>query len=174
MTCPGTVRCDSSVRPLSGLSLMWRVVLQRFTRPSVQMKLLKNKELITAPRLDPAGWIRMSLLLLPCIFASLLPAGCSGGSSSSSPGPGSGQVAHSVILNWDASSTPTVVGYNVFRSTQSGGPYTALNTGLVSGLTYTDQTVQPGKTYYYNLTAVDGNGVESQFAGEVSAVIPSP
>ena len=174
MTCPGTVREGSSLRPSSGLSLIWRIVLKKFIGPSVQVKSLNCKELITACRPCPAGWIRMSLFLLPCILATLLPAGCSGGSSSSSPGPGSGQVAHSVILKWDASSTSTVVGYNVFRSTQSGGPYTVLNTGLISGLTYTDQTVQSGKTYYYNLTAMDENGVESQFAGEVSAVIPSP
>jgi len=147
-----------------------------FIRTNVQWKSLSNKQLFAMCRPNPiGGLIRRSRLALAWIFAaSLLLAGCGGSSSSSSPGPGPGPLVHSVTLNWDASSSSTVVGYNVFRSTQSGGPYAVLNTGLVSGLTYTDQTVQSGKTYYYNLTAVDGNGVESQFAGEVSATIPSP
>lgn len=149
-------------------------------RISTARKSLKGKRLfsgIPEPNLF-CSFVRRGRSLLACIFAAMcvLLAGCAGGSSSSSPGPGPGPgpIAHSVILNWDASTSSTVVGYNVFRSAQSGGPYTVLNTGLISGLTYTDQTVQSGKTYYYNLTAMDGNGVESQFAGEVTATIPSP
>ena len=139
-------------------------------------KLLNIKQLCAMDGANlVARLIRASWPLFAFIFVvALLLGGCSGNSNSSSSSPGPGPVAHSVTLTWDASSSPTVVGYNVFRSTQSGGPYSTMNTGLVSGLTYTDQTVQSGKTYYYNLTAVDGNGVESQFAGEVSATIPSP
>jgi len=137
---------------------------------------MSRKQLLTLCALGPVcDLIRVRRTLLASTFAAaLLLAGCGGGSSSSSSGPGPGPVAHSVVLNWDASSSPSVAGYNVFRSAQSGGLYTVLNTGPISVLTYTDQTVQSGKTYYYNLTAVDGSGVESQFAGEVSATIPSP
>jgi hypothetical protein len=150
--------------------------VQGFTRASIGWKLLSKKRLTAMHPPNPVGnLIRASRILLACIFAtSLLLAGCGGGSSSSAQGPGPGPLAHSVILTWDASSSPSVVGYNVFRSTQSGGPYTVLNTGPVSSLTHTDEPVQSGKTYYYNLTAVDGSGVESQFAGEVSVIIPSP
>lgn len=149
--------------------------MQGFPRTNIQRKALSSKRLTAMQATNPVGnLIRAGRTLLACVFAvTLLLAGCGGGSSSSSPSPGPAS-AHSVILSWDASSSPSVVGYNVFRSAQSGGPYTVLNTGPVSGLAYTDQTVQPGKTYYYNLTAVDGNGVESQFAGEISATIPSP
>ena len=150
--------------------------MQGFPRTNIQRKALSSKRLTAMRAPNPVGdLIHMGRTLLACVFgASLLLAGCGGGSSSSSPGPGPGPLAHSVTLTWDASSSPSVIGYNVFRSAQSGGPYAVLNAGPVSALTYTDPTVQSGKTYYYNLTAVDGSGVESQFAGEVSVIIPSP
>jgi large repetitive protein len=67
-----------------------------------------------------------------------------------------------------------VTGYNVFRGTQSGGPYTMLNSSLLSGTTYTDTTVQAGQTYYYVAPAVNSADVESQYSNHVQAVIPSP
>jgi fibronectin type 3 domain-containing protein len=67
-----------------------------------------------------------------------------------------------------------VAGYNVYRAGQSGGPYTLLNSALVSGTTYTDPTVQPGQTYYYVATAMDSANLESQYSNQVKAVVPSP
>ena len=40
-------------------------------------------------------------------------------------------------LSWTAS-TSTVSGYNIYRSTTSGGPYTRVNASLVVGTLYTD------------------------------------
>ena len=80
-------------------------------------------------------------------------------------------VQHSVALSWTAS-TSTVSGYNVYRGTVSGGPYTKINSSLVAGLSYTDLTVQSGTTYYYVTTAVDSSGNESVYSNEVSAPIP--
>jgi fibronectin type 3 domain-containing protein len=65
-----------------------------------------------------------------------------------------------------------VSGYNVYRGAVSGGPYTLLNTSLITGLSYTDTSVQSGATYYYVTTAVDSSGVESVYSNEVTAVIP--
>ena len=100
-------------------------------------------------------------------------------SASNSPGnaslSGTGTVQpvqHSVDVSWNAS-TSTVTGYNVYRGSQSGGPYSMLNSTLQS-LTFTDSTVQSGTTYYYVVTAVDGNGIESVFSNEAPAVIPTP
>ena len=86
-------------------------------------------------------------------------------------GTGVAPVQHSVALTWSASSS-TVSGYNVYRSTVSGGPYTKINTSLVAGLNYTDSTVQSGTTYFYVTTAVDSSGNESVYSNEVSAPIP--
>jgi Abnormal spindle-like microcephaly-assoc'd, ASPM-SPD-2-Hydin len=76
-----------------------------------------------------------------------------------------------VDLSWTAS-TSTVSGYNIYRATVSGGPYTIINPSLQSGTTYTDSTVQAGQTYYYVTTAVNSSGVESAYSNQVSAAIP--
>lgn len=88
-------------------------------------------------------------------------------------GTGVPAISHSVDLAWDAS-TSTVTGYNVYRATQSGGPYTLLNTSPLGGTAYTDSTVQAGQNYFYVVTAVDASGVESVFSSEVQATIPTP
>jgi len=81
------------------------------------------------------------------------------------------QQAHSATLSWTAS-TSTVSGYNVYRGTVSGGPYTLINLSLVTGPSYTDTTVQSGVTYYYVTTAVDSSGVQSVDSNQVIATIP--
>jgi hypothetical protein len=82
------------------------------------------------------------------------------------------QVVHSVALTWVASTTSTVTGYNVYRSTVSGTGYAKISTSLVASLNYTDTTVQNATTYYYVTTSVDSGGTESVFSNEVSAAIP--
>jgi hypothetical protein len=82
--------------------------------------------------------------------------------------------SHAATLNWVASTTPNV-NYNVYRATVSTGPYTKINSSLVSVLTYTDSSVQAGQTYYYVATAVDVNGNESVYSSPpVQATIPTP
>jgi fibronectin type 3 domain-containing protein len=80
-------------------------------------------------------------------------------------------VQHSVSLTWTAS-TSSVIGYNTYRGTVSGGPYTKLTGSPNSATSYTDSTVQSGTTYFYTVTSVDSNNVESAYSSEVSAVIP--
>jgi fibronectin type 3 domain-containing protein len=86
-------------------------------------------------------------------------------------GTGVQPVSHSVTLSWTAS-TSAVSGYNVYRSTVSGGPYTKLNSALIAATTYTDSTVQASTTYFYVVTSVDSSGVESADSAEVSATVP--
>lgn len=54
------------------------------------------------------------------------------------------------------------------------GPYTKLNTALVSGLSFSDTSVVAGKTYFYVVTAVDAQGNESLFSNQGAGVIPTP
>lgn len=86
-------------------------------------------------------------------------------------GTGTTVTAHSVGLSWTAS-TSVVVGYNVYRGSQTGGPYQRLNTSLQSASGFTDSSVNSGQTYFYVVTAVDGSGNESAFSNEASALIP--
>lgn len=79
--------------------------------------------------------------------------------------------AHSVALNWNAS-TSSVIGYLVYRGTVSGGPYSRLITSADPATTYTDASVQSGSTYYYVVTSVNGSGQESAFSNQATAVVP--
>jgi hypothetical protein len=87
-----------------------------------------------------------------------------------------GGTCHPTILNWVASTSQNVAGYNVYRSTSATGTYAKLNTtGLLAATTFTDTTSQPGQTYFYVATAVDTSGNESAYSTPpVQAVIPTP
>jgi fibronectin type 3 domain-containing protein len=80
---------------------------------------------------------------------------------------GSLTAAPSVSLTW-IPSTSSVAGYNVYRGTQSGGPYSKSNPSLVTGTAYSDTSVQAGQTYYYVATAVNSNDVESVYSNEAT------
>jgi len=80
-------------------------------------------------------------------------------------------VSHCVSLNWTPSSS-SYSGFNVYRSSVSGGPYTRMDTTVVPTTSYTDSNVVSGQTYYYVATEVDTTGAESSYSSEVSADIP--
>ncbi len=85
-----------------------------------------------------------------------------------------GVIPHAVLLNWSPSTSSNVVGYNAYRGTTSGGPYTKLNSSPIRGTTYTDDAVQAGQAFYYVATAIDSNNAESAYSNEASAVVRSP
>jgi hypothetical protein len=89
-------------------------------------------------------------------------------------GTGVAAVQHSATLTWGAgtSSSTTVAGYNIYRSTTAGTNYALINTSLVTALTYTDTTVQASTTYYYVATTVDNTGKESGDSNMATASIP--
>ncbi len=81
-------------------------------------------------------------------------------------------VTAQVILSWTASQSPGIAGYNIYRSTTSGGPYTKINSSLDPNTNYNDLAVQDGVTYYYVTTAVNNQGQESAYSNESSATVP--
>jgi hypothetical protein len=89
-------------------------------------------------------------------------------------GTGTAAAAHSTTLNWVASNSNGVVGYFVYRGTQTGGPYTKLNATAVTGTSYIDNNVTAGATYFYVVDSVSSNGMESVHSSEVSVTIPTP
>ena len=109
-------------------------------------------------------WCLISFVLL---FA-IVTGGCSG-QVSEARNPAA--VAHSVTLSWTAS-TSDVTGYYIYRATQTGGPYTKLNSTPVAEVIYFDSTIQSGHSYFYVVTAVDSSNVEGGYSNEVSATIP--
>jgi len=86
-------------------------------------------------------------------------------------GAGAAPVSHSVTLSWTPSSS-SFGGFNVYRGTISGGPYTRVNATMTSTTSYADTSVASGQTYYYVTTEVGSTGVESSYSNEASAIIP--
>ncbi|HKQ46479.1 MAG TPA: endonuclease [Phycisphaerae bacterium] len=74
-----------------------------------------------------------------------------------------------VNLNWNDNSEPDLAGYNVYRSTTSGGPYSPVNGALVTASAFSDFTVSNGVTYYYVVRAMDGSNNESGNSSQASA-----
>jgi hypothetical protein len=78
-------------------------------------------------------------------------------------------ATHSLVIGWTASQSQ-VNGYNVYRGTISGGPYTKVNANVDSSDSYTD-TLLTGGTYYYVVTSVSSSGTESGYSNEADAVV---
>jgi hypothetical protein len=80
----------------------------------------------------------------------------------------------SVTLTWTATPSSFASGYNVLRSTTSGGPYTQIaQVTPRTTLTYVDSTVTAGTTYYYVLQSYYQSWVSTSTA-QVSATPCTP
>ena len=127
--------------------------------------------------LNPGQTATLAVTFSPSSAVSVTGGASVASNASNSPGAialsgtGVAVVNHSAALSWTAS-TSTVMGYNTYSSTTTGGPYTKLTSTPTPGTTYTDSTVKSGLTYYYVLTAVDSSGVESSYSTQISAIIP--
>lgn len=78
--------------------------------------------------------------------------------------------AHDVSLSWQDHDSVT---FNVYRA----GCLTCSKKCIAYGLSspvYIDATVRPGHKYFYWVSAVDANGVESDYSNSTKAVIPEP
>src|SRR6266478_8919422 len=109
------------------------------------------------------------------LVAAALLIGCGGGTSTGTitptPAPIPTPAQRSVDLSWQPSAS-SVIGYNIYRGTASGGPYPSkLNSSPQPGTHFADNTVLPG-TYYYVATSLDVDFVESSRSDEVKAVVP--
>jgi hypothetical protein len=87
--------------------------------------------------------------------------------------------AHSVTLSWNPSVPATksardaIIGYIVYRSTKPhDSDAKPINVIRVSGTTFVDSDVEPGKTYYYVTRAVSASGALSGPSNEARAEIP--
>ena len=78
---------------------------------------------------------------------------------------------HTVTLTWKASPS-RVAGYNVYRKTAAQSDYRKINSSLVDGVTYKDNTVESGATYHYAVRAVDAQGRESVNSTEFTITVP--
>jgi hypothetical protein len=87
-------------------------------------------------------------------------------------GTGTAASTHSVSLSWNASTSPDVTGYNIYRAVfaSSCGSYSKINSVLDTNTVYTDSSVVNGTSYCYASTAVDSSNGESGYSNIVSDV----
>jgi len=82
------------------------------------------------------------------------------------------QASESAIrLQWE-SSPEVAQGYQVYRSSESGGPYQRISSSAVDSPAYTDSGLAAGHTYYYVVTSIDANNQESEFSQQITATVP--
>ena len=118
---------------------------------------------------------RVRRFLGVAICLGFLPAfmSCAGAGSSMQTTPPSPPKQHTVTLSWYAN-YPPVAGYNIYRGTTHGGPYSShLNSSLQASTMFNDATVQNGTTYFYVVTAVNAQNEESSYSAEVEVTVPS-
>jgi rhamnogalacturonan endolyase len=72
-------------------------------------------------------------------------------------------------LLWNAVSGEHIEGYNIYRTKTSGSEYTLLNEELLTDTSFIDSPLYGSPTYYYVVTSVDTNSIESFYSEEVVA-----
>ncbi len=92
-------------------------------------------------------------------------------------GTGTAAPTHTVSLSWDASTSPNISGYNIYRAlyVNSCGSFAQINSVLNTSTLYTDASVTDGTSYCYATTAVNASNEESAFSNIASPIqIPGP
>ena len=78
-----------------------------------------------------------------------------------------------ILLNWfqDDYDLSTVMGYNIYRSTEKDGNYQKINTQVIpfDETSFLDKDVMPGMTYWYTFTMVLTDFSETSPAGKITA-----
>jgi fibronectin type 3 domain-containing protein len=79
--------------------------------------------------------------------------------------PGVGRI----FLTWNENIERDLEGYYVYRSRKSTREYQRLTEKPINRTTFSDESMTPGVTYYYAVTAVDKSGNESPLSKEQKA-----
>jgi len=87
---------------------------------------------------------------------------------------GTSTASYEVNLSWDApaSSPVGIVGYNIYRSTGSGGSYQRINSAEEVSTSYTDSTVASSTSYSYYVESVDAEGDQSVPSNSYTVSVP--
>lgn len=131
----------------------------------------------TGQILTPGQTVMLNVTFTPSAAGNLTGTATVASNATNSPasislsGTGVQSVSHFVTLSWIAS-TSVVSGYNAYRSSVAGGPFSKLNSTPITTTQYTNSSVLGGQTYYYAVTSLDPNNVESAYSNETSATIP--
>ncbi|HYE56320.1 MAG TPA: fibronectin type III domain-containing protein [Chitinophagaceae bacterium] len=77
----------------------------------------------------------------------------------------------SIQLDWSDNPGPAFdeTGFEIYRATTSGGPYTYAGMAAANVLTFVDQNLASGKTYYYIVRAVNNTSAAAANSNQASA-----
>lgn len=77
----------------------------------------------------------------------------------------------SIQLDWSDNPSPAYneTGFEIYRANTAGGPYTFVTITAADVLTYTDQNLPSGKTFYYIVRAVNNTSAAQTNSNETSA-----
>jgi len=112
---------------------------------------------------------RRFIRLMPLALLGSALAGCGGKAPTA---PAVRAEPHSATLTWEGSTSP-VSGYRVYRAASATAQPVVVAVTPANTTQYTDMSVEPGKSYYYAVTAFDSDGQESVLSNRVSATIPT-
>ena len=87
--------------------------------------------------------------------------------------PAQGDTPAHAELSWAISPESDIAGYNVYRAEQPGASGVRLNNQLLLTPAFRDMNTQPGRRYFYTVTAVDRSGNESPMSAVVSGGAPA-
>jgi fibronectin type 3 domain-containing protein len=88
--------------------------------------------------------------------------------------PGSAPGTFVVDLSWSINLETDLAGYHVYRSEQEGTRGQLVTPDLLPTPAVRDTSVEPGRRYWYSVTAVDRAGNESPPSVAVDVMQPSP
>lgn len=74
-----------------------------------------------------------------------------------------------IALSWTPVPIPTLRGYHVYRSMNSGGPFIRVTADLIEGIAYfRDANLDPLTQYFYRVSTVDSSLVESVMSATIA------
>jgi len=80
-------------------------------------------------------------------------------------------ILGSALLGWDANKEMDLAGYRVYMGT-APRTYNSISVLPKDRITATANNLQPGKTYFFAVTAFDSSNNESPFSTELSKTVP--
>jgi hypothetical protein len=86
--------------------------------------------------------------------------------------PAQGEIPAYLDLSWAINPETDIAGYNVYRSVQVGVSGTRANRELLLTPAFRDMNTEPGRRYFYTVTAVDRSGNESSASAAASGGVP--
>ena len=87
-----------------------------------------------------------------------------------------GETTGSVVveLSWSINLETDLAGYRVYRCEQQSTKGAVINADLLLAPTYRDTSVEPGRRYWYTVTAVDRAGNESEPSAVIAVDVAKP